>query len=138
MLNTKAVDIYYLRNCYISIPKHIGVTMRKTWGFPLSYVDTFIFLKNKLCSNRAKSYNLCKKNTILQWCNVYLLKESRPPEVFLGKRVLEICSKFTKEHPCRSVISVKLQSNFIEITLWHGPSPVNLLHVFRTPFYKYI
>ena len=34
-------------------------------------------------------------------------------EVFLGKGVLEICSKFTGEHPCRSVISVKLQSSFI-------------------------
>ena len=26
--------------------------------------------------------------------------------------------------------------NFIEITLWHGCSPVNLLHIFRTPFLK--
>ena len=30
--------------------------------------------------------------------------------------------------------SIKLQSSFIEITLWHGCSPVNLLHIFRTPF----
>ena len=29
-----------------------------------------------------------------------------------------------------------LQSNFIEITLPHGCSPVNLLHIFRTPFLK--
>ena len=29
-----------------------------------------------------------------------------------------------------------LQSNFIEITLRHGCSPVNLLHIFRTPFLK--
>ena len=29
-----------------------------------------------------------------------------------------------------------LQSNFIEIILWHGCSPVNVLHVFRTPFLK--
>ena len=36
---------------------------------------------------------------------------------------------------CRNVISIKLQSNFIEITL-HGCSPVNLLHIFRTPFTK--
>ena len=28
----------------------------------------------------------------------------------------------------------KLQSNFIEIALRHGYSPVNLLHIFRTPF----
>ena len=29
-----------------------------------------------------------------------------------------------------------LQSKFIEITLRHGCSPVNLLHIFRTPFIK--
>ena len=28
--------------------------------------------------------------------------------MFLRKGVLKICSKFTREHPCRSVISVKL------------------------------
>ena len=28
----------------------------------------------------------------------------------------------------------KLQSNFIEIALWYGYSPVNLLHIFRTSF----
>ena len=32
----------------------------------------------------------------------------------------------------------KIQSNFIEITLRHGCSPVNLLHFFRTPFHKNI
>ena len=39
------------------------------------------------------------------------------PEVFLGKGILKISSKFTGEHLCRSAISIKLQSNFIEITL---------------------
>ena len=29
-----------------------------------------------------------------------------------------------------------MQSNFIEITLWHRCSPVNLLHIFRAPFSK--
>ena len=37
---------------------------------------------------------------------------SSPPEVFLRKGVLKICSKFTGEHPYRCVISIKLQSNF--------------------------
>ena len=45
---------------------------------------------------------------------------SSRPEVFLEKRVLKTCSKFIGEHPWQSVISIKLQSNFIEITLWHG------------------
>ena len=35
-----------------------------------------------------------------------------------------------------NVISIKLFSNLIEIAFWHGCSPVNLLHIFRTPFYK--
>ena len=59
-----------------------------------------------------------------------------PPEVFIGKGVLVICSKFKGEHPYRSVISIKLICSFIEITLWHGYSPVNLLHIFRTTFPK--
>ena len=56
----------------------------------------------------------------------------------LGKSVLKIYSKFTGKHPCRSVISIKLQSSFTEITLRHGCSPVNLLDILRTPFYKNI
>ena len=64
--------------------------------------------------------------------NIY--DRSSHPEVFLRKGVLKIRNKFTGEHPSRSVISVKLQSNFIEITLWHGCSPINVLHIFRTPF----
>ena len=48
--------------------------------------------------------------------------------VFLRKGVLKICSKFTGEQPRRSMISIKL--------LRHGCSPVNLLHIFRTPFPK--
>ena len=63
-----------------------------------------------------------------------LICRSSHPEVFLRKDVLKICSKFTGEHPCQSVISIKLQSNFIEIALWHGCSSVNLLRIFRAPF----
>ena len=58
------------------------------------------------------------------------------PEVFLEKGALIFCSKFTGEHLCRSVISIKLLCNFTEITLRHGWSSVNLLHVFRAPFTK--
>ena len=52
------------------------------------------------------------------------------PDMFLGNGVLKICSKFTGEHSCRSATSIRLQSNFIEIILRHGWSPVNLLHFF--------
>ena len=47
-----------------------------------------------------------------------------------------MCSKFTEEHSCWSAISIKLQNNFIEITLRRGCSPVNLVHIFRTTFPK--
>ena len=46
--------------------------------------------------------------------------------MFLGKGVLKLCNKFTGEHPCQSPVSV-------EVTLRHGCSPVNLLHIFRAP-----
>ena len=68
-------------------------------------------------------------NKSLQW-----FFRSIPPEALLGKGVLKICSKFSGEHPCQSMISIKLQSNSIEITLRCGCSFVNLLHIFRKTF----
>ena len=61
---------------------------------------------------------------------------SSRPEVFLGKGILKICSNFTGEYTYRSAISIKLLWNFIEIAICHGCSPVNLFHIFRTPFPK--
>ena len=58
--------------------------------------------------------------------------------MFIGKGVLKLSSKFTEEHPCRSAFSIKFLCNFIEITFWHGCSPVNLLHIFTTSFPKNI
>ena len=63
-----------------------------------------------------------------------LCLRSSHPKVLLWKSVLKICSTFTGEYPCRSVILIKLQRNFIETTLRHGYSPVKLLHISRTPF----
>ena len=74
------------------------------------------------------------------WHTVFTIniskRRSSHPEVFLGKGVVKICSKFKGEHPCRSAISIRLQSDIIEITFRHECSPVNLLHIFRTPFLK--
>ena len=65
---------------------------------------------------------------------LFQISRSSGPEVFLGKGVLIICSNFTGEHPCRSTISIKFQSNFIEIARRDGCSFVNMLHIFRAPF----
>ena len=69
---------------------------------------------------------------VLWWIEV----RSSPPEVFLCKGVLKICSKFAGKPPCWCVISIKLQNNFIEITLRDECSSINLLHIFRKPFYE--
>ena len=49
--------------------------------------------------------------------------------MFLGKGILKIGSKFTEEHPCSDFNKVAF--NFIEISLLHGCSPVNLLYKSR-------
>ena len=69
-------------------------------------------------------------------CRALKAFRSSHPELLLGKGILKIYSKFIGANPCRSGISIKLQSNFIEIALRHGCSPVNLLHIFRTAFTK--
>ena len=62
------------------------------------------------------------------------MERSSHPEMFLGKDALEICSKFTGENSCRSVISIKLLCNFIEITFWYGCSPINFAAYFQNTF----
>ena len=52
------------------------------------------------------------------------------------KGVLKICSKFSGEHPCRSVISIKFRSNFIEITTSAWVFSCKFAAFFRTPFTK--
>ena len=65
----------------------------------------------------------------------YNIRSSRS-EVFLEKDVLEICSKFTGEHPCSPMRPPRRTPNFIKMTLRHGCSPVNLLHILGTSFTK--
>ena len=60
---------------------------------------------------------------------LHCIFRSSPPDGLLVKDVPKICSKFILLRNC----DFNLQSNFIEITLRHGRSPVNLLHIFKTP-----
>ena len=116
------------------------------WVFRIFAKDTFVI--GLFFTNECISFNLHHVRKFIQaWftifkCFLNISKEmgaipfkSSPPEVFLGKGVLKTCSKF-RENPCRSAISAKLLCNFIEMALRHGCSPVNLLHIFRTPFPK--
>ena len=87
-----------------------------------------MFCKNGVLSTSQNS----SENTfvgVLSFSEVAAYRSSLP-EVFLRKGVLKVCSKFIGEHPWQRVISINLQSNFIDITLRHGCSPVNLLDIF--------
>ena len=77
-------------------------------------------------------------NALLPMFLIYISEsmQKQPSRGVLGKGIRKIHSKLTGEHSCRTVISIKLQSNFIEITLRHECSRVNLLHISRTPFCK--
>ena len=60
-------------------------------------------------------------------------KWKQPPEVFYKKRSWKFCKIHRTEAAAQRCSEV---FNFIEITIGHGCSPVNLLHIFRTPFPK--
>ena len=62
--------------------------------------------------------------------------QKQPVRAILRKRYSENIQQIYREHPCQIVISVKLLCNFIEITFRHRCSRVNLLNIFRTPFYN--
>ena len=112
--------------------------MRRTRHNISNLIRTDAFF-NLILTNVPHIYPLKTLKNGLKWVNFIKYEDcnskSSTLQVFLGKGIRKIFSKFT-EHPCRSVISIKFLWNFIEITLWHGCSPVNLLHIFRIPFYK--
>ena len=58
------------------------------------------------------------------------------PNSLLRKNVLQICSKFSREQLCRSVISINLQCIFVEITRLHACFHVNLPHIWRALLYQ--
>ena len=91
------------------------------------------------CQQELKKFFLLLSNKMTRAAKpleLSTLFRNRHPEVFLVKVVLKICNKFKREHPCRSLISIKPLGNFNYITLQHGCSHVNMLHIFRTPFPK--
>ena len=87
--------------------------------------------KGVLSISRNSSENICVG--VLSFSEVAEYRSSAP-EVFLGKGVLNVCSKSTGEHPWEIVISIKLLCNFIEFALRHRCFLVNLQHIFKTPF----
>ena len=52
-----------------------------------------------------------------EYYNGFFQQRSSPPDVFVLKGVLKIFRNFIGEKLCKSVISMKMQCNFIEIAL---------------------
>ena len=77
---------------------------------------------------------VCVLSSFVTTC-VALYFQKQPPRCVLSKR----CSKNMQQIYRGTLLSkcdFNLQSNFIEITLRHGRSPVILLHIFKIPFSK--
>ena len=67
----------------------------------------------------------------------FLCDQNQPSRGVLKKRYSENMQQIHMRTPMPEYdISIKLLSNFFEITLRHGCFPVNLLHIFRTPLLK--
>ena len=151
--------INYLHTCYLHFQYRSSGQWRTPFIFSFNYqfIRTLITVTQSLFKfnitiwlihTKCCAFNIVNYLSIFPFifvtCLYLKLKlqlywrviRSTSSDVFLGKGVLKICSKFTWEHPCRGVISIKLRSNFIKITLQHGCSPVYLLHIFRIPFVK--
>ena len=63
--------------------------------------------------SKSNNWKICFKPQKVDKRSYFLISDlawSSPP-LFSQKVVLKICSKFTGEHPCRTVIWIKLQSN---------------------------
>ena len=75
------------------------------------------FLRTYPSFQKLEFHSIQKRN---QFTDAMKYRSSRP-EVFLGKGVLKMCSKFTEEHLC-------------QIALRHRCSRVSFLYIFRKPF----
>ena len=111
---------------------HIHVNLAKN----MNLIQVANNMVSKKSEKRSTLVNLCEvqggycvytsMSALVKW-NVNTYRSNRSG-VFLVKGILKIYSKFTGEHPCRSVISIKLTS------AWS--SPLTSLHIFRTLFSK--
>ena len=114
-----------LRNCTKFTGKHLLWLLLKVFlvspelyitkkkqVFNVSFMGNFFCINiiSFLAFNVVSGYHETFYSEI-QKCEKF---RSSHPEAFLGKCVLKICSKFTVDHPCRSVISKKLQSSLLK------------------------
>ena len=133
--NIRATDFNIINNWFRKVIEFGKINVLSTFGLRRSFVELisneFLHPQNHFVTmpdfSKKISGSLCS-----------LLSSSIQKQPFsdvLRKCVLNICSKCTGEHPCRSAVSIKL--------LCTNCTPAwvfscNLLHIFRTLFPKNI
>ena len=65
-------------------------------------------------------------------------RQKQPSRDVLMKRCSENMQQIYRGTTMPKCDFSKVACNFIEIALWHGCFPINLLHIFRTAFLKNI
>ena len=120
---------------YIMISSNslVNFSIRKTWENMRIYKYMNIFLL-KVLPHIAKSNLSLIHALMIKKCYNYVRYRSNRPEVFLGKSVPKICSKFTEEH--QSVISIEFthypKCDFNKV----AKQILNLQYIFGTLFLR--
>ena len=95
---------------------------------------------------QINSYNLFSRKVKLKLLDTYFklicIFEYTQMQAFGGALVecvllgvLRVCAvDLWRERPCWSVTSIKLHGGFVDVTLQHGCSPVDLLRIFQSAF----
>ena len=122
---------------FVMITLELENTSNELTTNPFSFLLNLCFVSQGIVPFKMLHTFLLKRtmktlynNKILSIQIILMGRSCHLEEVSLGKIFLKIRSKFWVENPCQSAISIKSESNFVLITLEHGCSPVNLLHIF--------
>ena len=105
------------------------------WLWLFQYRLSFIMSRHTI-KDKLILINSSKELQFYQLPDIHKLFEKQSSRRVLKKRCSENMQQIYGRHPRQSAISIKLLCNFIEISLRHGCSPINLLHIFRTHFRK--
>ena len=110
--------------------QNINILNIPIWGWFFSSSGKFTTLSNMWWSFAKQGPKYASEK------HLFTSVRSISPQVLFKKAVLQICRKSTGKHPCRIVISINLQRNFIAITLSHRFSLLNFLHISRSTFLR--
>ena len=92
-------------SCYFYYKISLAPKLRYLLGY-MFCEETYVGETIRKCKIRWDEHNNVNNNSCKTFRQIRLnmslvgMYRSSRPEVFLGKRVLKICSKFTGEHPC--------------------------------------